>query len=199
MTKQRPVLNILPIGWDYPGWVGEFYPDDLPAEWRLTYYANEFPGALIPQQTWTAIDTRSLYAWDADVGEGFRFYFLINQLVDPLSWAEKSDCLQERFGGFVVDSSCLQQFANTGVDCYSLFYKEITAEDVQLRALDKKRIAIAFSESDVTDLRRQRRFLEQIAEQLAFEAEVLLILQGDPPPLNKLRELQTLAQLLGLA
>jgi hypothetical protein len=205
MAKRRPAFNILPIGWDYPAWIGEFYPDDLPSEWRLTYYANEFPGVLIPQQILTALNAQKMRDWDADVGEGFRFYFLINQMVDSKIWSDISDCLKEKFGGLVVDSSCLEACAkksyqlDLGLKCYTLISKGNLADDLPLRALDKKRIAVPFSARDLTDLRSQRKFMEHLADLVSSETEVLLILDGNPPPINKLRDLRTLAQLLGMA
>lgn len=33
--------------WQSPRWEQEYYPDDLPEEWQLSYYANEFSTALI--------------------------------------------------------------------------------------------------------------------------------------------------------
>jgi len=45
-------LTIGACGWDYPQWNDDFYPDDLPDEWRLGFYGNEFPVVLIPAQAW---------------------------------------------------------------------------------------------------------------------------------------------------
>ena len=45
-------LSIGACGWDHPQWDEEFYPDDLPPEWRLGFYGNEFSIVLIPAQTW---------------------------------------------------------------------------------------------------------------------------------------------------
>ena len=33
--------------WQVPRWEQEYYPDDLPEEWQLSYYANEFSTTLI--------------------------------------------------------------------------------------------------------------------------------------------------------
>jgi hypothetical protein len=41
--------------------------------------------------------------------------------------------------------------------------------------------------------------MEHLADLVSSETEVLLILDGNPPPINKLRDLRTLAQLLGMA
>ena len=35
-------------GWQHNDWIGEFYPDDLPDDWRLGYYGNEYPVVMVP-------------------------------------------------------------------------------------------------------------------------------------------------------
>lgn len=45
-------LSIGACGWDHPQWDDDFYPDDLPPEWRLGFYGNEYPIVLIPAQAW---------------------------------------------------------------------------------------------------------------------------------------------------
>lgn len=40
-------------GWQHPEWANDaFYPDDLPEDWYLSFYANEFPIALLPDKQW---------------------------------------------------------------------------------------------------------------------------------------------------
>jgi hypothetical protein len=76
---------------------------------------------------------------------------------------------------------------------------EFTADDIRSLPAHEQRIAVSLSEADLTDLRAQRRFMERLADLLAPGAEALLLLDGDPPAIDKLRDLRTLAQLLGLA
>lgn len=47
MTSQTHRLLIGSLGWQHAGWQGNYYPEDLPADWRLGYYSNEFPLAVI--------------------------------------------------------------------------------------------------------------------------------------------------------
>jgi uncharacterized protein YecE (DUF72 family) len=35
------------LDWKVPRWRDEYYPEDLPEEWQLSYYANEFSTTLI--------------------------------------------------------------------------------------------------------------------------------------------------------
>ena len=38
--------------WQVNEWLTSFYPEDLPPEWQLSYYANEFSTALLESQLW---------------------------------------------------------------------------------------------------------------------------------------------------
>ncbi|MGM0412165.1 MAG: DUF72 domain-containing protein [Pseudomonadota bacterium] len=60
-------------GWEHAAWSGTYYPEDLPAEWRLTYYANEFPAVVVPATAWGAAPEAQARQWYADTPEGFGF------------------------------------------------------------------------------------------------------------------------------
>jgi hypothetical protein len=205
MAEQRPVFNILPVGWDHAAWRGGFYPEDLPPEWRLSYFANAFPGVLIPWEDWYRLDKPSLNAWRDDVAGGFRFYLELAQSVDMQTRVDAADCLEGHFGGFVVVSTREGQLADYAdsqspeLNYCRLFTPGSTTDDVQQGLADKKQVAWLIPSSDLPTLKGQRIFLEQLAAQVAVEAEVLLFLEGHPPDLGKLGELRTLAQLLGFA
>lgn len=38
--------------WRHAGWHSRYYPDDLPEDWRLAYYANEFRCVGVPLNAW---------------------------------------------------------------------------------------------------------------------------------------------------
>jgi uncharacterized protein YecE (DUF72 family) len=60
-------------GWDHPGWHGGFYPEELPADWRLTYYNNLLRAVLVPAETWEEVGDGELRQWAEDTDAGFRF------------------------------------------------------------------------------------------------------------------------------
>ena len=73
----NPLPNVLLIGargWEHETWTGLFYPDDMPREWRLVYYANEFRTVLVPGDTWERVSPEQVSQWREDVGEGFVFF-----------------------------------------------------------------------------------------------------------------------------
>ncbi len=59
-------------GWDHDAWVGDYYPEDLPPEWRLSFYANEYSAVLVPWVGWAA-GRAEAQRWLDDTPEGFRF------------------------------------------------------------------------------------------------------------------------------
>ncbi len=78
MHQARHRLLLGSYDWDHPGWVPGFYPEDLPADWRLSYYANEHRVVLVPATRLQ--DTTAIAQWAQDVDEGFRFVFEFDQV-----------------------------------------------------------------------------------------------------------------------
>lgn len=63
------------IGWDKPEWVGVFYPEDMPPEWRLSFYNTHFSCVYLPYVLWHKVDIGELAQWRDDTLE--RFCFLL--------------------------------------------------------------------------------------------------------------------------
>lgn len=60
-------------GWDHAEWAGSFYPEDLPPEWRLSYYNNFFTCSYLSYSEWSQQDPATLAQWVEDTLERFRF------------------------------------------------------------------------------------------------------------------------------
>lgn len=61
------VVLIGACGWQHKGWSGAFYPEDLPEEWQLGYYGNEFPVVIVPADYWaTEADTFEQWLQESD-------------------------------------------------------------------------------------------------------------------------------------
>ncbi|MGE5027404.1 MAG: hypothetical protein ACM3JK_02925 [Betaproteobacteria bacterium] len=65
-------------GWEHPEWNGGFYPDDLPPEWRLAYYAHIYPGVYLSRAAWSDCDLQTLSGWVDDTPAHFRFVLEAN-------------------------------------------------------------------------------------------------------------------------
>ncbi|MDW8322566.1 MAG: hypothetical protein RMK60_00545 [Burkholderiales bacterium] len=60
-------------GFAHAAWVGAFYPDDLPEDWRFAYYASQFRAVFLPHPLWTLIAPTQWQAWVQDCQPTFRF------------------------------------------------------------------------------------------------------------------------------
>ena len=99
------VILIGANGWQHPQWDGEFYPDDLPVEWKIGYYGNEYPIAVVPNTYWKSGSDQ--YAeWLEESDESLRFI-----CEWPATGASEEDyaqaregieSLKERVGGVLV-------------------------------------------------------------------------------------------------
>lgn len=66
-------------GWKHPAWNNDFYSEDLPEDWQLGFYANEFPVVYVPASDW--IEATDLDEWSEDVSETFRFILELPETV----------------------------------------------------------------------------------------------------------------------
>ena len=62
-------------GWQHEQWEKTFYPEDIPPDWRLNYYANEFEAVLVPFRIWSTSDNSELKKWMGDLPENFQLFF----------------------------------------------------------------------------------------------------------------------------
>ena len=72
----KPSVKVGVYGWSgfAPG--HSFYPEDMPSEWRLSYYANEFQSACIGLAE-TGPDSDSLAEWVEDLPADFELSLLV--------------------------------------------------------------------------------------------------------------------------
>ena len=60
-------------GFSYDGWTGAFYPEDLPANERLAFYATKLPAVEINNTFYRMPKPELLAGWAAQVPKTFRF------------------------------------------------------------------------------------------------------------------------------
>jgi len=80
--------NLGAISWDHPAWRGAFYPEDMPPEWRLSFYNTEFECTYLPHAVWRNVAPETLAQWREDTLERFRF--LLEPPDGPLSSADSA-------------------------------------------------------------------------------------------------------------
>jgi uncharacterized protein YecE (DUF72 family) len=47
-------------GWHHDNWRGSYYPDDLPEDWTLDFYSNQFYCVLVEQSLWMDWNTEEI-------------------------------------------------------------------------------------------------------------------------------------------
>ena len=71
MSVESHRVLIGACGWQHPAWLNDFYDEDLPEEWQLGFYSNEFAVVYLPANKW--IDNPEIDEWKEDVADSFRF------------------------------------------------------------------------------------------------------------------------------
>lgn len=67
------VVFVGAVNWEHPAWHGGFYPDDLPEDWRLSYYNTQFQAVYLPASVWQDVPESTWAQWLNDTQEGFCF------------------------------------------------------------------------------------------------------------------------------
>jgi hypothetical protein len=89
--------------WSHSDWLENFYPDDLPRDWQLAFYSNEFRAVVVPESVWKDLDIAVFERWVEDTHEEFLFYL---EVEDPLiDWRQATilfNALGDQLGGILL-------------------------------------------------------------------------------------------------
>lgn len=177
-------------GWRHSAWLGGYYPEDLPEEWQLGYYANELNCVLLPAAEWVPASSAQIAEWRDEVGEDFRFF-----LEWPAEAVEDLETKALQFGNS-LGGVLLSPGVEGAADLPLLREEEAHGDDIACwRGAGIGACRLAF---EGLDLRAQRRRLEGLAPTLAA-GETALFITGSGMTPTRIRELQTVAELLGIA
>ncbi len=67
------LVRVGSVGWEHPEWRGSFYPEDIPADWLLSYYNTQFQAVFLSADTWTGVSGADWARWLYDTREDFVF------------------------------------------------------------------------------------------------------------------------------
>lgn len=96
-------LEIGAAGWQYPSWSENFYDEELPPEWRLAFYSNEFRFCMVLWSEWGSASLEILEQWADDIDQPFRFFLQLP--LDQLEHTNKlPETLQQHIEGLVISS-----------------------------------------------------------------------------------------------
>jgi hypothetical protein len=178
------------LDWRHPEWEGSYYPEDLPPDWQLGYYANEQSAVLLPAAAWQQAERQQLEDWADELHDDFRIFLMLAPAADTAEQLQRAAAFGGRLGGLLWDGE------NAPAGAFARYPDELPA-GVDAWA-DPAGIRVALLDLHGHDLRARRAVLEQLAPLLA-DGDVAIILAWEGVTPAEVRELQTVAELLGIA
>ena len=220
-------LNIGAYGWKHENWSGDFYPDDLPQDWQLTYYSNAFNCVLVPVEYWCEQEMPACEEWLESVHEDFRFHIACDErLLEciPLEDLKASlSILRPVLASLVFlpagnpgGESSIGPFASLieslGVDVFcaeSMFDQAMFDQTGAIWQKQGDSLAARFAciDEDVSDMREARKIIEAFVRQLPVGAgageseqvnEATLIVADPELEADTLSKLRSVVEIMGL-
>lgn len=193
MTQQLVrQITIGALGWDRDDPV---YPEDLPVDWRLAYYANTRAAVWVPAEAWLGGTMPDTAAWREDVNEGFRFVVALDgrhaDAPGRAAIAAAIGALGEQLAAVVatagVHSAVLgERHAGLRVDPEAVWRGgAVSAAEVRLGIVPADRLGSP---------RAMREVLEAFAAAATVPTPCLFV----DGPLGQLEDLDTLGRLMGV-
>lgn len=209
------LLDLAAYGWTSPAW-SPLYPEDLPEEWRLDYYCNEFSSLVVPSADWAAASIDEAASWLSEAPEGFRFFWELAD-VDGASRLLELVLQQKRGGGrlagwlfqaglnlehelFEALSRCLPGAAYGQRPVSVLQAEQLAAQGITLCWQEGMELNCRGKGLRVLQIRAQpdMRTLRRIVEEqsAAGVEHLLLLVEPNPMTIPLMRELQTFTDLI---
>jgi len=199
-------VDIAAYGWEHPEWDGVFYPEDMPGEWRLDFYCNEFRAIVIPAEKWAGSDCDPLDEWVGALGDDTRVYLELPPEPPASRVREAVAAMTGRVAGFVgrAPSRVSPEQLGAPVGIWSRQPVDTAAgigwcrpEQGGIPRCTGGGLASAWVGSEPIEPMHLRRVMEGLAAGGRADNAVL-VFEGRPPSLKLMRDARTLAELMGL-
>ncbi|BBP43212.1 hypothetical protein [Thiosulfativibrio zosterae] len=204
-------LTVGSFGWDRAEWQEIFYPEDLPSEWCLDFYSNEFHCVLIPQTEWLAwSDEEFESVLESIEGQTFALYFAVQTALDASQQKQLLRCHQKFYQyekgvvfwqeAFRLPSGC-EDFSQTLLQKLDDNHK--TEEFEWSWTFDGWRLSgipLGLVFKIPSDGKEQAKMIKSFVESLPKDQVGAPFILGDlntPLEIQDLRAIKTIAELLG--
>lgn len=188
-------------GWEHAAWDGSFYSEDLPREWWLTFYSNEFDAVGLDPEAWLASDIDTLRGWVDDTREGFRFVLVLpDRPADDM--AERLGVLAPRIGSLLAGAGVSDEVIETARRFGPVWAMESLPDGGEglppvahglIEALDVQRAPLVLLDAEGFNLRAAR----SVMESLGGRGNATILLRDAEASFPVLNEVRTLRDLLG--
>ena len=197
LTEKNPLLALGTVGWNRGFAEANFYPDDLPEDWRLTYLSNELDCVAIVVDEWADLDEDEIEEWLDETHEQFHFYLMApddvvgETLLQPL--LDQFEPLQPQLKGVLLEqwgeSPVLKGQRLCRLAPLSL---ELGMEAEVDALVGGDGVAVLTASAELSPL-----VVRKIVERLRAEAIGTLLLVPSKGLLGNLESLETISALLG--
>jgi len=197
-------------GWEFGPWEQSYYPEDLPEDWRLTYYSNDFPVVRLPTSRLAAASDNEVQEWLDETNGQFRFVVELDCPQDAALEARlatlrpkllavivpRDGAIQpgEALAGLprvmakAEDQSCeLHLQAGVG-HCWNGQGAPCWGDDIAL---------VCLAASDYKDMRRLKEVIAACQPALEEGRQLVLLFEGQAPDVEVMHNARTIAELLG--
>ncbi|MDH5544086.1 MAG: hypothetical protein OEZ43_00750 [Gammaproteobacteria bacterium] len=176
-------INIASNDWDNPHLLTHYYPEDLPEDWRLDYYANEFSAVWVPEEKWRGVPKAVSESWLEAVDGKTGFLFEGASPADQVS-------LTETFGELCIGFVTLPVNNGKSVQKVDVSSPPDCLQD-QLKVL---RVKLAAGNDG---LRALRRDLEQVFPVTQLKMPLVVVLETELEFSEAASSVQILLELMG--
>ena len=184
-------------GWLHEYWMESFYPEDIPEDWRLGFYANEFNTLLVPWSQWSeSVD--DLEEGLEDTADDFHLYLELPPQQQALP--EHLAQIQERVTGFICRESEQQEWLAEIAD-YNIRILTPVPEDNDIfqvfasRPEDKNLGLVLMNGAKIDDLSMMREQLEMVLKTTVKRLDIIFI--DEKPDMEAMQNTRMIAELMG--
>lgn len=162
------------MDWDNPQLVSaRFYPDDVPTDWYLTYYANYIMACVLSPEKWLCASASDITDWCEQTQDNFWFYLLCES-VEQLEQARQ----------------CALSFPSKFAGC-------VLSSDVDVGSdLTVLRVGVEVFNYDYAQLRHAKPALMHWLASEGAQTHALVLMSASKA--HQVKEVQTLLELLGV-
>jgi hypothetical protein len=193
-------VRIGTMGWQFENWNKSYYPEDIPPQWKLGFYANDFTAVVVPESLWVDVELNQLAEMAEDLHEDFALYFQINSLPpsDDKINQVKTD-FSENFYGFLVEAGIDFSPAAIGDNGF-IFPSGMEKGDCSWSVLEKvTQSDCVIRVSGEPQIRYLKEQFEQARGKLDLNRDMLVLIDSPQPDNNFVKQLRTLLELMMIA
>ncbi len=207
-------IELAAYGWEGTAW-SSFYPEQMPPEWRLDYYGNEFTSIVVPAPDWARVSIDDAAGWLEAAPPGFHFYWEIADAAGAsrlLELARQQDLAAGHLAGWLFQSGLMleHELFETLSSCLpGAAYGDRPVSTVQAEQLAAQGITLCWQENLKLNCRGRRlrvlqinqspdlRVLRSMVDEqwTAGVEQLLFLVKPDLQAFPTFRELQTFVEL----